>query len=131
MRRNLEVVVVDDEKEITELLRTFILFVSREIRVHTFNDSMAAKEFIVHNPVDMLITDYNMPGLDGLALIESAPAHAKKVLISGYIGEIAEHKLQTLNATCFEKPVPLHALSKVVADENARVAALPEQKLSA
>ena len=112
MNRKLEVVVVDDEEQITELLKTFILLISQEIRIHLFNDSVDAKDYIAHNPVDVLITDYKMPRLDGLQLMESAPVRARKIMISGFVSEIAEEKLQKLNATFFEKPVPLRALAK-------------------
>lgn len=42
--------------------------------LHTFTDTDAALAFIGHDPngVDVLLTDYNMPQMDGLELIESA-----------------------------------------------------------
>jgi two-component system response regulator YesN len=121
MTRNLEVVVVDDEEQITELIRTFILCIAEEIRIHTFNDSILAREFIEHNPVDVLITDYKMPKFDGLQLMEAASPQVKKVLISGYVSEIAEEKLESLNATFFEKPVPLRALAKIITEQQSKV----------
>jgi DNA-binding NtrC family response regulator len=119
---NLEVVVVDDEEQITGLLETFIHYTSPETSVHTFNDSIVAREFMIQNPVDVLITDYRMPGLDGLQLMESVPLQLKKVLISGYVSTIAEEKLQKLNATFFEKPVPLRALSKIIREQQEKAA---------
>ena len=121
MNHKLEIVVVDDEEEITELLRTFILIVGQDICVHTFNDSTVAKDFVLHNPVDVLITDYHMPSLDGLQLMESAPSEVKKVLISGYASEIGEEKLQKLNAVYFEKPVPLRELARVISEYRKKV----------
>lgn len=122
MTRKLEVVVVDDEEQITELLRTFILCITEEIKIHTFNDSIQAREFIKHNPVDVLITDYKMPKFDGLQLMEAASPQVKKVMISGYVSEIAEEKLESLNATFFEKPVPLRALAKIITEQQSKVA---------
>jgi two-component system response regulator YesN len=121
MNRKLEVVVVDDEEQITELLKTFILCITQEIQIHTFNDSLVARDFIAHNPVDVLITDYKMPRFDGLQLMESAPPRARKVMISGYVSEIAEEKLQKLNATFFEKPVPLRALAKIISEQQEKI----------
>lgn len=121
MDRKLEVVVVDDEEQITELLRTFILCIAQEIRIHTFTDSVDAKDYIARNPVDVLITDYKMPRLDGLQLMESAPTRVKKVMISGFVSEIAEEKLQKLNATFFEKPVPLRALAKIISEQQEKL----------
>jgi YesN/AraC family two-component response regulator len=121
MSRRLEVVVVDDEEQITELLRTFIQCITQEIRVHTFNDSVDARDYIAKNPVDVLITDYKMPRYDGLQLMESTPTPVRKVMISGYVSEIAEEKLQKLNATFFEKPVPLRALAKIISEQQDKI----------
>jgi YesN/AraC family two-component response regulator len=121
MTRKLEIVVVDDEEQITELLKTFIQCITQEITVHTFNDSVVAKDFITKNPVDVLITDYKMPRFDGLQLMEAAAPAARKVMISGYVSEIAEEKLQRLNATFFEKPVPLRALAKIISEQQEKI----------
>ncbi len=109
-----EVVVVDDEVQITELLEIFIGTGPEPANVHAFNDSFKARDFIRTHPVDVIITDYKMPGLNGVQLLENAPAGAKKVLISGYVSEIAEDKLQKLSAQFFEKPVPMKALRQAV-----------------
>jgi two-component system response regulator YesN len=121
MSRRLEVVVVDDEEQITELLKTFIQCISQEIWVHTFNDSVVAREYIAKNPIDVLITDYKMPRYDGLQLMESTPPPVRKIMISGYVSEIAEEKLQKLNATFFEKPVPLRALAKIISEQQEKI----------
>lgn len=120
MGHKLEIVLVDDEEQITELLKTFILFMPHESTIHTFNDSIVAREFIANNPVDMLITDYRMPNFNGLQLMESAPQQMRKVIMSGYVSDIAEEKLQKLNAVFFEKPVPLSALEKVISEQQER-----------
>jgi len=121
MARKLEVVVVDDEEQITELLKTFIECVTQDINVHTFNDSVVAKDFLLKNSIDVLITDYKMPKLDGLQLMEAAAPKVRKIMISGYVSEIAEEKLQKLNATFFEKPVPLRALAKIISDQQEKL----------
>jgi len=117
MNRRLEVVVVDDEQQITDLFKTFLFLADQEISVHTFNDSIAAKDFIAKNPVDVLITDLNMPLFSGLNLMESAPKETRKILMSGYVGDIPQVKLRELNATFFEKPVPLAEVIQIVSEQ--------------
>jgi YesN/AraC family two-component response regulator len=116
MTKSLEVVIVDDEIQITELLKTFIECSSTNTNIHTFNDAAEARSFLLGNDVDVLITDYKMPKFNGIELMETAPPDVKKVLISGYVSEIAEERLQQLDAVFFEKPVPMKALGKIISD---------------
>lgn len=120
-KRELEVVIVDDEEQITDLLKTAVMFSSAQSHIHTFNDSVAARDYLKDNMVDLLITDYKMPKYNGLQLMEFAPSTVKKILISGYVSEIAEERLQKLNAVFFEKPVPLKAISKIITDQEALI----------
>lgn len=117
MGKRLEIVVVDDEIQITELLKTFIECSSENSNVHTFNDSGEARDYLLNNNVDMLITDYKMPKYDGIQLMEDASPGIKKILISGYVSEIAEERLNQLEAVFFEKPVPMKALEKIIREQ--------------
>ncbi|NLD95380.1 MAG: response regulator [Fibrobacter sp.] len=121
MTKSLEVVIVDDEIQITELLKTFIECSSVNTNIHTFNDAAEARSFLLGNDVDVLITDYKMPKFNGIELMETAPPDVKKVLISGYVSEIAEERLQQLDAVFFEKPVPMKALGKIILDRENKL----------
>jgi DNA-binding NtrC family response regulator len=122
MGKPLEIVVVDDEEQITELLKTFIEFSAKDAHVHAFNDAAKARDFLMHNPTDVVITDYKMPRYNGLEVLAAAPPKARKILISGYVSEIAEEKLTKINAMFFEKPVPMKTLSRIIAEEAALAA---------
>jgi two-component system, response regulator YesN len=123
MGKQLEVVIVDDEVQITDLLKTFVECASKSSNIHTFNDSSEAHKYIQHNPIDVLITDYKMPKFNGLQLMETTPKEVKKILISGYVSEIAEERLEKLNAVFFEKPVPMKALGKIILEQEKKIAA--------
>ena len=120
MAKRLDVVIVDDEAQITELLKTFIQCSSKNINVHTFNDAEEARSYLIENSVDILITDYKMPKYNGIELMETTNPATKKVLISGYVSEIAEERLQQLDAVFFEKPVPMKALGKIISDQQEK-----------
>jgi len=123
MGKRLEVVVVDDEVQITELLKTFIECASSNSNVHTFNDAAEARTYLRSNSnVDVLITDYKMPKYNGIQLMEEAAPDIKKVLISGYVSEIAEERLSQLDAIFFEKPVPMKALEKIIHEQEQLLA---------
>jgi two-component system response regulator YesN len=117
MGKRLEVVIVDDEMQITELIKTFIECSSTNSNIHTFTDSSEAMKYLMKNDVNVLITDYKMPKYNGIELMESLPNDVKKVLISGYVSEIAEERLQKLDAVFFEKPVPMKALGKIIHEQ--------------
>jgi DNA-binding NtrC family response regulator len=121
MGKKLEVVVVDDEASITDLLENYIQFLSKSASVHSFNDPVEAQNYIKHNAIDILITDYKMPNVNGIQLMESTKPETTRIMISGYLSEIAEEKLQELQAFFFEKPVPMKQLGKIIAEREAMV----------
>jgi two-component system response regulator YesN len=120
MGRKIKIVVVDDEEPITEVIKTYIECIDPNIDVCTFNDAIEAKNYILKNSPDVLITDYKMPRCDGIQIMEAASPKVKKILVTGYMSEIAEERLNKLNGTYFEKPVPLRALAKIIVDQQAK-----------
>ncbi|MBN1150863.1 response regulator [candidate division WOR-3 bacterium] len=70
MSENYSILIVDDEKSITELLKEIL--VSTGYKVDTTNDSLEALELINKNAYDVLLTDLKMPKMSGIELIENA-----------------------------------------------------------
>ena len=62
-----------------------------------------------------------MPYIDGMQLAAAAPAHVRKVLLSGFVPEIAEKEMKALNVTVLGKPVPLKVLGKIIEEEMGRM----------
>lgn len=62
---NLHVLVVDDEKDIREYLRNEL---SKEYKVDACSNGAEAYDFLLHNPVHLLISDVMMPEMDGITL---------------------------------------------------------------
>jgi len=118
--KSLKVVVVDDELQITELLKTFLHCISKSVEVFTFNDPEEARAHLLQHTVDVLITDFKMPKYDGIQLIKLAPPSSTKVLISGYVSEITEGLLGELKASFFEKPVPMKELGRIIHEAEAK-----------
>ncbi len=122
MGRKLEIVIVDDEAMITDLIESFVKLSASNANVHCFNDATKAHHYITKNMVDVLITDYKMPEYNGIELMEITNPQTKRILISGYVSEIAEEKLNRLNAIFFEKPVPMKKLGKLITEHEALIA---------
>lgn len=69
------VLVEDDSAQIrffSHLLNTEVGYL---VDVHTFTDSVEAVSFIERNWIDILITDLDLPEVDGLQLIKAAKCH--------------------------------------------------------
>ena len=119
MGKKLDVVVVDDKVMITDLFESYIRLSGAHVNIYTFNDPTKALEFINSNQkIDIIITDYKMPGLNGIELLKACPMEATRILISGYISDVAEERLNELNAVFFEKPVPMKQISKIIAERS-------------
>ena len=55
--------------------------------VQGFSDPLQAVQELEHSPVDIIVSDYVMPGIDGLELLKKARAlqpDATRILLSGY-----------------------------------------------
>ncbi len=82
------VLLVDDEYMITEGLKVLIPFEKWNMEVvATANDAETALAYIKDNPVDLVITDVNMPGMNGLQMIEQMKTslpNAAFIILSGY-----------------------------------------------
>jgi two-component system, NtrC family, response regulator AtoC len=69
MLRNAHVLVADDEKNGRRMLEILLTKIGCE--VSTAVDGLAALEIIRNTSVDLLVTDLNMPKMDGLALLST------------------------------------------------------------
>lgn len=79
------VLIVDDDYDMLELLHRNL----RSLNFHTYKASSVneALEILKSNAVDLLITDLQMPGINGLELIKYANEHFRsvpKLVITGY-----------------------------------------------
>jgi DNA-binding NtrC family response regulator len=81
------ILVVDDEALITTSLRNFFELEMALEHVVTFNSSVEAARWALSHRVDMVITDFLMPEMDGLALLQQVKQlhpEATRVLLTGY-----------------------------------------------
>jgi len=69
MKHNLNIVIVDDEMVNLLLLEDIIKSEGYE-NISTFSSSSEVLKYIQDNKIDALITDFNMPQMDGIELLE-------------------------------------------------------------
>jgi len=85
---NPAIMLVDDEPDILRLLRLIINSLATGYTILTCTHGDVALEQAMQQPTPLIITDYNLPGMNGLQLTAALKAHApatRVVLISGYI----------------------------------------------
>ena len=70
----ISVLVVDDQASMRALIRTSLLDIGfRDVR--DVGDGEAALRQLVAQPAHLIISDFNMPNLDGLGLLRAVRAH--------------------------------------------------------
>jgi len=70
----LKVLIVDDQNSVRQMTRLSLEeFGVRN--VYDSGDGASALKFAGSQPLDLIISDYNMPEMDGLALLRAVRAH--------------------------------------------------------
>ncbi len=116
-----KVLIVDDETRYCELLRRVL---ERDgFTVGVADQGAAAMERLLHERVDLLITDLDMPGLTGLDLTELAqrlPRTPRVLVITAQKAMLEGAARRLRDAQCLLKPFSLE-------DFRAKVALLTGQ----
>jgi DNA-binding NtrC family response regulator len=125
MNERLTVLVVDDEHLV---LITAAAVLSEDFRVLTAKDATAALKQMERNTIDVVCTDFSMPGKNGIQLLREAMArqpHLSGVLVTGhaeYLEKRDEYEVQGLYYLLI-KPYEPKRLVEIVqrAAESARL----------
>jgi DNA-binding NtrC family response regulator len=91
------VVIVDDEEMVITSIRAF-LTLETEYDIHGFTDPEAAAKFLETHPVDVVVSDYLMPKMNGIQLLGSAKQlqpEAARVLLTGHADK--QSAIQAIN----------------------------------
>lgn len=91
------VVVVDDEEMVLTSIRSFLML-ETEYEVETFVSVKEALRFVQDNPVDLVISDYLMPEMDGisfLAEVKKSKPEVTRIILTGYADK--ENAIKAIN----------------------------------
>jgi two-component system, LytTR family, response regulator len=82
----IKTVILDDELHSTETLGFFLSKKCPEIELlKSYNDPVAAKEFLIATPIDLLILDIEMPRLNGFELLKALqPFDFEVIFLTAY-----------------------------------------------
>jgi len=112
------VLVVDDEREIRDVLYELLTLEGFEVKTAT-NGVMALTE-LLKDPYDLLITDLNMPQMNGLELVERI--HREKlgipmIMMSSLIAQVSKEYVRERGVSiCISKPFRFQEFTDAVKD---------------
>lgn len=112
------VLIVEDNKELNEMLQNYVHRHHKGLHVAPALDGFEALDMLRQDPYDLIITDYMMPGMDGLELIEFVRVlspDSQIIVISGFDHEQHDDWLEQENIDYFlPKPIQFPKLSRAI-----------------
>lgn len=91
------VLLVDDEEMVVTSIKSFLML-ETDYEVVSFTSPREALEYVKTNKVDLVISDYLMPDMDGiefLAEVKDIQPEATRVLLTGYADK--ENAIKAIN----------------------------------
>jgi len=117
MSEQKEILIIDDEQMILEMLDQILS--SAGYQVHAALGGQQGLELYDQHPVDLVLTDIKMPGIDGYCLLKEVKAknpNARVVLMSGYSNDFSIREAIELGADEFiVKPFRRNDILQVLA----------------
>jgi DNA-binding NtrC family response regulator len=91
------VLIVDDEEMVTTSIKAF-LQLETNFKVYGFNDPEEASRFARNQPVDVVVSDYLMPKMNGIELlgqVKELQPETSRVLLTGHADK--QSAIQAIN----------------------------------
>jgi DNA-binding response OmpR family regulator len=114
----IKALVVDDERELLKI--TIMLLKKHEFEVRGFSGALDALDFLWagknEDQVDLIITDVNMVGMNGIELVEEIKQHSADVKIICVSGE-HNHESNCLKSGCdffLKKPFKIEEFDETI-----------------
>jgi len=105
------ILIVEDQREVSRLLRTALETLEYDLEVVEIPSGEEAVLDASRKPVDLLLSDYRLPGMSGIELISKVRSHrpqVKVILITGQTDPKIRKEIAEAGADAFFlKPVPI------------------------
>ena len=121
----LQLLIVDDDQQLTAYLEELLLEVSPAVQTHVANDGFEAGLMIREFTPDVVLLDLRMPGMDGYQVcqrIKLDPA-LRAIRILGMTGYPSAENIERILAMgaehCFSKPINTQELFRLLGVQRA------------
>ena len=113
----MRILLVDDDPDASRLYRSMLVKDGHEVVVH--DSGIDAVEAAAKQPFDLVITDFNMPGIKGdvtLTLLRQRVPDLPVVILTSETSPTVERRARDAGATAFlRKPCTADVLARTVA----------------
>ncbi len=113
------VLVIDDYKPVLESLSAYLGLFLRDCTVWVAENGKTATDIIRSTPIDVILTDLEMPGMNGYELMEYAKAHYPSIpvlVMTGCHSREAETRAMKCGATQYiVKPFDVDTVTNLIA----------------
>ena len=97
MQEKATIIIVDDEEMVLTSIRSF-LNLETDYKVHSFTSAEDALDYVKSHDVDLVISDYLMPEMDGitfLAKVREIRPEVPRIILTGYADK--ENAIKAIN----------------------------------
>src|SRR5512140_19136 len=105
------ILIVEDQREVSRLLRSALETLEHKMDVYEIPSGEEAILFSSRNPVDLLVSDFRLPGMSGIELMKKICKYhpeMKVILITGQTDPKVRKAVAEAGADAFFiKPVPM------------------------
>ncbi|MCB0649229.1 MAG: response regulator transcription factor [Saprospiraceae bacterium] len=115
-------ILLDDEPLALSLLENYVLKKKDWELKASFNDAQFALDYIQKHPVDLIISDINMPDISGIEMVEQLKKISKTLVI--FITAYKEHAIQSYELDVIDyivKPVSFSRFEKALAKAREQI----------